>query len=278
MLRGMQQARLDEFRKTVREYYRAHGRHDLPWRVPQPDGSFDAYNILVSEVMLQQTQVARVIPKFTEFMARFPDLKTLAAAPLADVLAMWSGLGYNRRAKFLWQAAGQVMQEYSGRLPRTTAELVHLPGIGPNTAGAVLAYAYSLPVVFIETNIRTVFIRHFFADQQGVDDRDILELVAQTLPDDARQWYWALMDYGTHVKQTEGNLNKLSRHYTVQSKFTGSKRQIRGQVLRLLQAGPQPKSALVRAIPDERLDAVLADLLAEELIEEIAGRYKLPGA
>lgn len=274
----MQPPPLDQFQATVWEHYRAHGRRDLPWRITQPDGSFDPYRILVSEIMLQQTQVPRVIPKFADFMVHFPAIDVLAAAPLAAVLTAWSGLGYNRRAKFLWLAGQRVMQEYGGQLPRTSAELVRLPGIGSNTASAVLAYAYNLPAVFVETNIRTVFIHHFFIGQLQVDDRDIRDLVARTLPDDVRSWYWALMDYGTHLKQTEGNLNKSSKHYAVQSAFAGSKRQIRGQVLRSLAGKPQSEAVLSRTITDGRLPGVLADLRAEGLIEQIPGGYKLPGA
>ena len=275
---GSMQDSMRQFQETVLAYYRQHGRHDLPWRAAEPNGAYDPYKILVSELMLQQTQVPRVLPKFLAFTAQFPTFEALAAAPLADVLKAWSGLGYNRRAKFLWQAARQVVSEHNGVLPRTSAALVRLPGIGVNTAGALLAYAYNVPTIFIETNVRTVFIHHFFADQQGIDDRDILELVARTLPDDDRSWYWALMDYGTHLKQTVGNLNKSSKQYAVQSKFAGSKRQLRGRVLRLLAGGPQPAQAVLDALADERAKAVLDDLYAEGMIERSNTHYKLPGA
>ena len=270
--------RVEQFQQTVWEYYRAHGRHDLPWRQPEADGLFDPYKILVSEIMLQQTQVARVIPKFREFVAKFPTVADLAKAPLAAVLQAWSGLGYNRRAKFLWQAAQAVMDDHDGKLPASSSQLVKLPGIGPNTAGAVLAYAYNQPVVFIETNIRTVFIHHFLADKQGIADREIADLVARTLPDDARQWYWALMDYGVHIKQTVGNLNVLSKHYTRQSAFHGSRRQVRGQLLQLLGEQARSLQALRQSITDERLDGVLADLLSEGLIAKTGPRYHLYGA
>ncbi|HSX00461.1 MAG TPA: A/G-specific adenine glycosylase [Patescibacteria group bacterium] len=274
----MQRARIDRFQQAVLGYYHAYGRHDLPWRQPLPDGSFDPYRILVSEMMLQQTQVSRVIYKFTEFLGLFPDFQSLAAANLGEVLQAWSGLGYNRRAKFLRQTAQQMMTIYDGRLPRTRSELVRLPGIGPNTAGALLAYAYDTPAVFIETNIRTVFIHHFFADQQEIEDKAILEVVARALPDDARGWYWALMDYGVHLKQEIGNLNKLSKHYTVQPRFVGSKRQLRGRVLRHLVKGQQLEATLRATIEDVRLPEVLAQLLVEGMIERTDAGYKLPGA
>jgi A/G-specific adenine glycosylase len=270
--------RIPAFQEAVWAYYAQNKRGDLPWRLPGPDGSFDGYKILVSEIMLQQTQVPRVLPKFLDFTQKFPSFAALAAAPLGDVLTAWSGLGYNRRAKFLWQSAQVVANRHGGVLPKTREELVRLPGIGPNTAGALLAYAYNQPVVFIETNVRTVFIHHFFADKQGIDDRDILDLVAASLPDNAREWYWALMDYGTYLKRTVGNLNKSSKHYTVQSKFAGSKRQLRGKVLRLLAAGGQTQAALLAALGDERAQAVLDGLVAEGMVERRNTGYKLPGA
>lgn len=153
---------MEQFSDTVWQYYKAHGRHDLPWRQPEANGELDPYKVLVSEIMLQQTQVSRVIPKFYAFIDQFPALEALAQAPLSDVLKFWSGLGYNRRAKFLWQTAGVVVTNHAGRLPQDSRELVTLPGIGYNTAGALLAYAYNRSVVFVETNIRTVFIYHFF--------------------------------------------------------------------------------------------------------------------
>lgn len=265
------------FQQTVWQYYRRHGRHDLPWRLPDADGAFNPYHILVSEIMLQQTQVPRVLPKYKAFLQVFPDIKTLATAPLSEVLAQWSGLGYNRRAKFLRQAAGTVMQRHRGRLPDTPAELTALPGIGPNTAGAILAYAFNRPVVFIETNIRTVYIHHFFADQTGVADKDLAVLAGETLPhDNVREWYWALMDYGTHLKQTVGNTARASKTYAKQSTFQGSRRQIRGQVLKALLSGPRTTAELAEHIADERLADVLNDLGNEGLVVRLDGAYQLP--
>jgi A/G-specific adenine glycosylase len=260
------------FREEVWEHYRTHGRHDLPWRRPP----FDAYRIAVSELMLQQTQASRVIPKYAGFLKRFPSVRDLAAAPLGDVLLAWSGLGYNRRAKFLWQAARQVTAEYDGAFPRDLKALIALPGIGHNTAGAILAYAWNEPAVFVETNIRTVFIHHFFDDQSGVSDKVVTKLVAATLDrEHPREWYWALMDYGVHLKKAVGNLNRLSKSYVRQSAFEGSRRQVRGQVLRALGAGPRTLAALREQIPDERLPAVLDDLLREELVSRRGRTYRL---
>lgn len=225
--------------------------------------------------MLQQTQVSRAVPKYQQFLERFPSFTVLADAPLGDVLRAWSGLGYNRRAKFLWECAKRVVTEHKGQLPKTTAELIKLPGIGPNTAGAVLAYAFNKPALFIETNIRTVFIHHFFMDRQSIGDKEILDLVARTLPDQPREWYWALMDYGSYLKQTVGNLNTASKHYTKQSRFEGSSRQVRGRILRLLGTRPYTQRELQQQIVDERLLPVLRELVAEGLITQTAKTYHL---
>lgn len=265
-----------DFQETVERFYRQSGRHDLPWRKPEPDGSFDPYRILVSEIMLQQTQVPRVIPKFEEFLRALPRLEDLAQATLADVIRLWSGLGYNRRAKYLWQAAGAVLAEHDGVLPADQQALTALPGIGPNTAGAVLAYAFNQPVVFIETNIRSVFIHHFFAGQDKVADTQLLPLISATLPpQNVRQWYWALMDYGTHLKRSIGNTARSSAAYTKQSAFDGSRRQIRGAVLRLLAASPASLQEMTAAIADERLTMVLADLQHEGFITRSGLHYRL---
>lgn len=256
-------------------YYQQHGRHDLPWRRPQRRGFFDPYRILVSELMLQQTQVPRVIPKFELFIEAFPSFGSLAVAPLADVLRMWSGLGYNRRAKFLLQTAQIVSGQYAGQLPRSQAGLVTLPGIGHNTAGAIRAYAFNEPAVFIETNIRTVFIHHFFADQEKIQDRELLPLIQSQLPMDVRSWYWALMDYGTYLKQSVGNMSRRSAAYGRQSAFEGSRRQIRGQVLRILADRECSFAELRAAIPDARLETVLADLLDEGFIARKDSMYGL---
>lgn len=254
------------FQVVVWDYYRSHGRHALPWRLFPADGSA-AYEIMVSELMLQQTQVGRVIPKYEQFLQAFPAVSDLAAAPLGEVLRAWSGLGYNRRAKFLHEAARQVMHDHVGQFPAQIDELMKLPGIGGNTAGAILAYAYNQPAVFVETNLRTVFIHHFFNDQAAIPDKTILELVAKTLDrEHPREWYWALMDYGAYLKQTVGNLSRQSKTYTRQSRFEGSRRQLRGQIVQLLGRQPYSLDELQQHLPDPRLTAVLAELLTERLI------------
>jgi len=264
------------FQDIVWRHYRESGRHDLPWRQPETAGHFDPYKILVSELMLQQTQVSRVNPKYLTIVEAYPSFRSLSVAPLADVLKMWSGLGYNRRAKFLLQTAQLVTGQYSGKLPTSHKELVALPGVGHNTAGAIRAYAFNEPVVFVETNIRTVFIHHFFPDQQKVGDDLILPIIEASIPlEDSRGWYWALMDYGTHLKQTVGNVSKASSAYVKQSKFEGSRRQIRGKILRLLAEGPYSLKQLKKAIDDERTAGIIQELQREGFVELVGSHYQL---
>jgi A/G-specific adenine glycosylase len=272
----MKLAEIAEFRRVVRDFYQEHGRHDLPWRQAEADGSFDPYKILVSEMMLQQTQVARVIPKYQEFLTRFPNAKALAQAKPGNVLAAWNGLGYNRRARFLWQSAQKVSQEFGGTFPNDLKQLITLPGVGPNTAGAIMAYAFNEPAVFIETNIRTVFIHHFFKDQANIPDKDILELVDKSLDrKQPRGWYWSLMDYGSHLKQAVGNLNRASKSYARQSKFEGSRRQVRGRVIGALLERSLTRSELDKQISDARLDEVLEALIREGMVRKSSTGYAL---
>jgi A/G-specific adenine glycosylase len=281
--------RIAEFQKIVWQYYDQHGRHDLPWRLPESGGGFDPYKIMVSEVMLQQTQVNRVITKYAQFLELFPTVSDLAKANLGDVLVAWQGLGYNRRAKFLWQAAQMVCNELDGEFPKDQRELTKLPGVGVNTAGAILAYTYNQPVSFIETNIRTVYIHHFFADLESgavVHDKQVSDLVKATLPkrtdeneSHIRFWYWALMDYGTFIKQTAGNKSRASKSYAKQSPFAGSKRAVRGAVIRHLtqsrQSGIVGIEILSKEISDPRLPDVLQELVGEGMVQEVSSGYRL---
>jgi len=262
------------FREVVLGYYRDHGR-DLPWR-----RTTDPYAVLVSEVMLQQTQVPRVIPKYEAFIAGFPDVHSLAEAPLADVLQLWSGLGYNRRAKSLKAAAEVIVSEHGGRVPDTVEGLTSLPGIGYATAAQVLAFAFGIGVPFLETNVRSVILHHFFADAEQVPDAALLPLVQATLDeDDPRTWYWALMDYGTYLKRALPNPSRRSAHHTRQGRFEGSSRQLRGWLLRELTARPgQPAAALAAAAPSfsgDMVAAALVALTAEGFLFETDGRFQI---
>lgn len=260
------------FVRTIWHYFDHHGRHDLPWRQTR-----DPYHILISELMLQQTQVARVIPKYQAFIAAFPTVEVLAEAPLSAVLRLWQGLGYNRRAKFLHEAAKVIAK--SG-FPTSYEEIRQLPGVGSYTAGAILAFAYDEAVPVIETNIRTVYLHHFYGAKTGVTDAEILVLVKETLPKrrSVREWYYALMDYGAHLKTKVGNINRQSRHYTVQSRFAGSDRQIRGAIIRLLTVESCTKRELQAHLPlvtAPRLTAQLTRLVSEGLVVQEGRRYGL---
>ncbi|MDL2341634.1 MAG: A/G-specific adenine glycosylase [Patescibacteria group bacterium] len=271
----MTQARDTAFQATVLDYYAAHGRHDLAWRQPDKTG-FDPYKILVSELMLQQTQVARVIPKYDLFLKQFPTVELLAAAPLGAVLTAWSGLGYNRRAQYLQRAAQAIVADFNGVFPRMAPDLVRLPGVGSNTAGAILAYSFNQPVLFIETNIRSVYIHHFFNDASQVTDKAIMTQLAATLDaTNPRQWYWALMDYGSYLKQSTGNAARRSASYSKQSTFAGSQRQLRGQVIRILSQKSLTLQQLQSQLTDERLPVVLETLVNEGLVQKTGQRYQL---
>lgn len=185
--------------------------------------------------MLQQTGVSRVIPKYREFIRRFPTITALARASFANVLSLWQGLGYNRRAKYLRDAAKYIVREYDGRFPRTKGELLKLPGVGDYTARAVRVFAFNKPELLLETNIRTVFIDYFFQDSKKVHDKEILPLIEKTLDKrNPRKWFNALMDFGAMIKETKGNSGRKSIHYTKQHPFRGSDRELRGRVLREL--------------------------------------------
>lgn len=217
------------FRKIVYDYYERHGRH-LPWRE-----TTDPYRVLVSEVMLQQTQASRVLLKYETFLRRFPEIATLAAAVLHDVLDAWQGLGYNRRALMLKQAAERITTLHGGIVPRDEGLLISLPGVGPATARAVRAFAFNEPVVLVETNIRAVFIHHFFDHKGPVADSALRPLIEKTLDrNNPRRWYNALMDYGTFLKKVHANPARRSAHHQRQSPFEGSIRQVRGAVIRLI--------------------------------------------
>lgn len=251
----------------ARELYR-----EMPWRQDTRP-----YYVLVSEIMLQQTQVDRVIPKFEAFIAAFPDVPTLAQASLADVLKLWSGLGYNRRAKFLHEAAQKIILDFDGKFPDTHESLISLPGVGVNTAGAILTYSFNQPVVFIETNVRTVYFHHYFEDSSDVTDRELREVVEQTLDrEHPREWYWAIMDYGSFLKRQGVGRNDKSRHYKKQSALKGSVREVRGQIIKELTAEDMELAKLRRAVKaDERFPEALSGLSRDGLVEETDGRLHL---
>lgn len=262
-----------EFQESVLAFYRKCGR-DLPWR-----RTTDPYAVLVSEIMLQQTGVDRVSRKFPEFLRRYPDFPSLAAAPLVDLLAAWQGMGYNRRALALQKTARIVADDYGGQLPDNPVVLETFPGIGRATARSICAFAFNAPTVFIETNIRRVFLHCFFCGKDGIADKEILPLVEKTLyRRDPRTWYNALMDLGTWYKEQGIDPNRRSRHYTKQAPFEGSDRKIRGEILRLLLAEPGVDGSAIiarcRADP-ARVHRILASLQDEGFIRADGDSYTI---
>lgn len=235
---------------------------DMPWRRPD----FDEYKILVSEIMLQQTQVNRVVGAFTSFTGVYPTIHDLADAPLAEVLRLWSGLGYNRRAKYLHEAAKQLKDIAT---PWSYNDLIACKGIGPNTAKAVLVYTYNLPEIFIETNIRTVVLNYFYKkSEHTISDAEITLTMASVI-DTAhpREWYWAIMDLGSYLKQTNNAQLHKAKSYKKQATFKGSLRQVRGQVIKLLGEHTNLSvDELQNYIQDAHLNAALASLRGDGLI------------
>ena len=230
--------------KKGRELYR-----DLPWR-----RTYDPYAIWISEVMLQQTQVSRVDGRWQRWLERFPTVDALAAAAPSDVLEEWQGLGYNRRALSVHRAA-QAISEAGGIFPQDSKELVKLPGIGPATAAGICAFAFNLHGVYLETNVRTVFLHELYPQAEGVPDSELVPLVELTCPASAadavdadgaandatteltpRSWYYALLDYGAYLKKTIPNPSRRSKSHVKQSRFEGSHRQKRAELLRVLLA------------------------------------------
>lgn len=250
------------------EYYR-----DMPWRQdPQ------LYNVLISEMMLQQTQVERVYDKYQQFMEAFPTMESLAGADLQAVVALWSGLGYNRRAKYVRDAAIGIMNRQDTQNKWSREELERLPGIGPGTSGAIMTYAYNKYAPFIETNVRTVYIHHFYRDSNDISDAAIMELVRATVDrHDPRQFYWALMDYGTILKQRGYGYVSKSSHYRRQTPLEGSVRQVRGDIVRALHSEAVMSVDELRAATssDERFDPALTGLVRDGLVQKVRRGYQI---
>ena len=261
-----------KFQRTVWNFYRKHKR-TLPWRE-----TADPYKILISEVMLQQTQADRVVPYYQKWIKRFPSFASLATASFSEIYPLWQGLGYNRRALGLQKLAQEVTARYSGKLPEDIILLEKLPSIGPYTARAVSIFSRNRPIVCLETNIRRVFIHHFFERQEAVSDEEILPLLGEALPQKkSREWHWALMDYGAHLKGTVLNPNRRRKDYTVQSKFEGSVRQIRGMILKNLASGMMSKVQLAKSSgkASQEIVPTLATLVKEGFLEYKNKKYSL---
>lgn len=257
----------DAFIETIWNHYQ-NNKRTFAWREnPIP------YTVLVSEIMLQQTQTERVKQKYDQFLHCFSTFHVLAQASRKEVLSAWQGLGYNRRGLALHECAQKVVHEYQGSLPSDPEILITFPGIGKYTAGSICAFAFNKPTVFIETNIRTVFIHFFFQGRAEIKDNEIFPLVAQTVDQkNPREWYYALMDYGVMLKKNIPNPNRKSAHYTQQSKFEGSDRQIRGMILKILTTHEKATFHDLCSFIDRepmRIQKALGQLLNEGFIKNV---------
>jgi A/G-specific adenine glycosylase len=272
--------KIAEFKKTILDFYGVSGRL-FPWRYI---GKANPWGVLVSEFMLQQTQTQRVVPYWERWMNFWPRPADLAAAPLETVLKEWSGLGYNRRAKNLRDCAAAITKQHRGKVPKTPEELIQLPGIGAYTAGAVACFAWNYPATFIETNIRSVLIHFFFEDRTEIKDSELFPILEQSLDhSNPKVWYWALMDYGVELKKLTKNPNQKSAHYTKQSRFEGSFRQIRGELVRVLSVkGPRDINSLrgevkrgLKDTDDKDFYRALKTLQKEMMVAEEGGVYRI---
>ena len=264
---------IETFREIILKHYRESGRV-FPWRE-----NTNPWGVLVSEFMLQQTQTERVVAYWTRWMEKWPEPKDLAAASLEEVLREWSGLGYNRRARFLKEAAVKITEHFNGKVPAGPDQLKTLPGIGDYSAGAISCFAYNHPSVFIETNIRRVMIHFFFQDSKEVNDSLLFPLLEESLDrSNPRVWYWALMDYGSELKRVTVNPNRRSAHYTKQSKFEGSLRQVRGAVIKSLAKDGSSTAEKLQEITGfeyDRIKEALEKLSGESMVAEENGTYRI---
>lgn len=263
---GLTREVIRTFQNIIYSYFNQYGR-DFPFR-----NEINPYNVVISEIMLQQTQTNRVVEKFQQFIRKFPDFQSLANAPLNEVLKVWQGLGYNRRAVALKKIAERVVNEFDGILPADIDILKSFPQIGHNTASSIVAFAFNMPTFFIEVNIRRVYIYYFFPGKSSIKDSAIVPIVRRTLDSsNVRKWYYALTDYGVMLKKTHPELNKRSAHYRKQAKFKGSNREVRGKILKLLIASSSLTEVEIfkeLKINSKKLKEILNLLIKEGFIKQ----------
>lgn len=253
---------ISSFQRKIFDWWKSN-RRDLPWR-----HMHDPYKILISEVMLQQTQVSRIIPKYKEFIKTYPTLRSLARASTADVLRLWKGIGYNRRALYLKQIATL------GKLPKSEQELSKLPGVGTYTARAILVFAYRKNVPLVDTNIRQIITHFFFSDKQQKESV-IYDVASQLLPKGKSwQWHQALMDYGA-----------LALEHIPQEKsipFKNSNRFYRGRIMDLLRERTYARKKLLDLLvakynkSENFFEEILIDLVNEGLLTKRNNTISLP--
>lgn len=254
-----------QFQKTILGWYKINKR-SLPWRRTK-----NPYKILVSEMMLQQTQISRVLPKYKEFLKEFPSLKALAKAPKSKLLKTWHGLGYWRRALYLQETAKIIEKEYQGKFPKDPKVLETLPGIGPYTARALACFAFNGKEAFIDTNIRRIYLHFFFPRKNVVSDKQILTVAQKAvLKNNPREWHYALFDYGAEVLKDK-TINKRSKHYAKQSIFEGSFRSFRTKAVQFLlkQRGNKSTHKTLESLLKKELARQKSSYSAQEVIESL---------
>lgn len=260
------------FQLMIFNWWKIH-RRDLPWR-----HTHNTYNIFISEIMLQQTQVSRVIPKYIEFLKKFPTIEALAKAKTAHVLRIWKGMGYNRRALYIHQAAKQILQDYNGKFPRKESELVQLPGLGKYTARALLVFVYKKDIPLVDTNIRKI-LTHFFFNDTPQPERLIYQLAQQLIPiGKSWEWHQALMDYG--ALELPNSFQKNPLRIKTRKKgipFTDSDRYYRGRIIDILRECTYAERNLLKTLQKNYkkktryFQSLLAVLLKEGLISRSSG-------
>lgn len=260
------------FQSQLLHWYKKNKRYDLPWRYTK-NRPVGAYEILVSEIMLQQTQVSRVLDKFPKFLHAFPTISHLASAPLDKVLREWQGMGYNRRALYLKKCAEETVKTCNGRIPSDVVLLKTLPGIGPYTAGAVSCFAFNTQSVFLDTNIRKFFIHHFFTrprdTHKKISDAEIFPIAEKLLyKKNPRVWNYALMDYGALVLARKPELLPRAKNYHKQSPFLGSNRFFRSQIVQYLLKHKQASFDELQKTSPRDIAPILVSLQKEGLVQE----------
>lgn len=261
-------SRRHSFQKKVLDFYVKRGR-TLPWRQ-----TTDPYNIWVSEVMLQQTQVERVLPYYSSWLEKFPTVEALARGESSEVLRLWSGLGYNSRALRMRQCAKEIIQRFSGEFPRSEADLRSLPGIGPYTARAILSFAHNEEVPVIDTNIRRIFI-YVFSLPEKIPEGELESIARSLIPKGrSRDWHNALMDYGAlELTSRKTGIKPRSQ----QSVFKGSDREVRGWVLKQLVRGERLRSSEVsKRFPEKETTKIISEMAAQGLIRKDGAQLFLP--
>ena len=272
---NLQKKDIHQFQQSIFSWW-GENRRDLPWR-----RTCDPYRIFISEVMLQQTQVSRVLPKYTEFLRVFPTVFDLAQASPAHILRIWKGMGYNRRALYLFRAAKTIVGEYQGKFPKSEKELIKLPGLGRYTARAILVFAYEKDVPLVDTNIRQI-ITHFFFNDKPQKESDIEDVARQLLPK-GKSWEWhqALMDYGALAMKSEKLKVKNVKKAAVP--FKESDRFYRGRIVNRLRDGAIPEQELIDEVargndkPIAYIRTIIASLITDGLIDRSSrGFLRLP--